>query len=105
MKELYVDILEKTLLSFIHITYPDGHCLMDPNHASNYAKTLMEEKVLLGYSTVLLRYLALPETVPNGTFEVAQRYFGWYLTVVPGTVNGTFVKFFVTRTVQCTSSG
>ena len=45
-KELYVDILEKTLLPFIHTTYPDGHRLMqdnDPKHASNYAKTWMDE--------------------------------------------------------------
>ena len=42
-----MDILEKTLLPFIHTTYSDGHRLMqdnDPKHASNYAKTWMEEE-------------------------------------------------------------
>ena len=39
-----------------------------------------------GTTTVLLRYLVVPETVPNGTLEVpnelAQQYFGRYITVL-----------------------
>ena len=37
---LYISILEKTLLPFLHSVYPSGHCLMqnnDPKHTSGYA--------------------------------------------------------------------
>ena len=46
-KELYVEILEESLLPFIRNTYPDNHYFMqdnDPKHSSRYAKAWMEEK-------------------------------------------------------------
>ena len=54
-KELYVNILEESLLPFIHNTYPEGHKFMqdnDPKHTSNYAKTWMEEKGVNWWKTL-----------------------------------------------------
>ena len=45
-KELYVEILDATLLPFISTTYPDGHKLMqdnDPKHTSGYASEWMTD--------------------------------------------------------------
>ena len=44
-KELYVEILEQTLLPFTRSIFPDGFNFMqdnDPKHVSNYAKEWME---------------------------------------------------------------
>ena len=45
-KELFVSILEGTLLPFVKDVYPDGHKLMqdnDPKHTSLYAKEWIDE--------------------------------------------------------------
>ena len=55
--------------------------------------------VLLGYPTVLLRYLAVPETVTNSTSKLPQRYFGRYLSLVPLQLTVLLLSFFFTRTV------
>ena len=44
-KEFYVDILEETLLPFIHEVHPDSHKFFqdnDPKHTSRYAASFME---------------------------------------------------------------
>ena len=41
---VYVDILKKTLLTFIRDVYPESHCFMadnDPKHNSNYARDFL----------------------------------------------------------------
>ena len=45
-KELFVEILEGTLLPFINNVYPDGHKFMqdnDPKHTSGYASQWMQD--------------------------------------------------------------
>ena len=53
-KELYVEILEQTLLPFIHTTFPDTHKLMqdnDPKHTSLCARNWMEQNAVVWWKT------------------------------------------------------
>lgn len=52
--ELFIDILDKTLLSFIDEVYPDGHKLMqdnDPKHTSVMAKQWLVDKSVNWWKT------------------------------------------------------
>ena len=52
--ELFIEILDKTLLPFIAAVYPDGHKFMqdnDPKHASNMAKDWLQEKSVNWWKT------------------------------------------------------
>ena len=45
-KELFVEILEKTLLPFVQKVYPDGHRLVqdnDPKHTSKYGVQFLQQ--------------------------------------------------------------
>ena len=53
-KELYVQILEQSLLTFVRTTYPDSHKLMqdnDPKHTSHYAQRWMQENGIVWWKT------------------------------------------------------
>ena len=53
-KELFVSILEGTLLPFVQDIYPDGHKLMmdnDPKHTSAYAKQWIEDNAVNWWKT------------------------------------------------------
>lgn len=52
--QMYVKILEDTLLPFIHEKYPEGHRFMqdnDPKHTSRLAKCFMQEKNINWWKT------------------------------------------------------
>ena len=52
--ELFIDILDKTLLSFIYEVYPDGHKLMqdnNPKHTSVMAKQWLVDKSVNWWKT------------------------------------------------------
>ena len=53
-KELYVEILNATLVPFVNDVYPEGHKLMqdnDPKHVSNDAKAWMAENNINWWKT------------------------------------------------------
>ena len=53
-KELYVDILEQTLLPFIRTVYPDSHKFFqdnNPKHTSHYAASFMERNGINWWKT------------------------------------------------------
>lgn len=53
-KELYVEILDGTLLPFINETYPSGHKFMqdnDPKHTSRYADQWMQDNSINWWKT------------------------------------------------------
>ena len=53
-KELYIDILDQTLLPFVKSVYPDGHCFMadnDPKHTSKAALTFLEDNNIYWWQT------------------------------------------------------
>ena len=53
-KDFYVEILEQTLLPFIHTTFPDAHKLVQDNdakHTSVYARTWTEENGVVWWKT------------------------------------------------------
>ena len=43
MKELFVEILDGTLLPFVRDVYPTGHQDDDPKHTSGYAEQWMKD--------------------------------------------------------------
>ena len=52
--ELFIDILDQTLLPFVNTVYPDGHKLMqdnDPKHCSNITKAWLEDKSINWWRT------------------------------------------------------
>ena len=52
--ELFIDILDKTLLPFIDSVYPEGHKFMqdnDPKHSSNMTKQWLEDKSVNWWKT------------------------------------------------------
>ena len=52
--ELFVDILDKTLLPFIERVYPEGHKFMqdnDPKHSSNMTKEWLQNKSVNWWKT------------------------------------------------------
>ena len=52
--QLYISILEQTLLPFIATVYPDGHRLMadnDPKHTSKAAREFLEENGVYWWRT------------------------------------------------------
>lgn len=52
--ELFIEILDKTLLPFIAAVYPDGHKFMqdnDPKHAANMTKDWLQEKSVNWWKT------------------------------------------------------
>ena len=54
MKELYIQILDQTLLPFIRDVYPESHRLMadnDPKHTSGAAQTFLEEMGIFWWQT------------------------------------------------------
>ena len=53
-KELYIQILDQTLLPFIRDVYPESHRLMadnDPKHTSGAAQTFLEEMGIFWWRT------------------------------------------------------
>ena len=53
-KELYIDILDQTLLPFVKSVYPDGHRFMadnDPKHTSKAALTFLEDNNIYWWRT------------------------------------------------------
>lgn len=52
--ELFIDILDKTLLPFIEGVYPEGHKFMqdiDPKHSSNMTKEWLQNKSVNWWKT------------------------------------------------------
>ena len=52
--ELFIDILDKTLLPFIDRVYPEGHKFMqdnDPKHSSNMTKQWLQNKSVNWWKT------------------------------------------------------
>ena len=52
--ELFIDILDKTLVPFIEQVYPDGHKFMqdnDPKHSSNVTKEWLQNKSVNWWKT------------------------------------------------------
>ena len=52
--ELFVEILDKTLVPFVEKVYPEGHKFMhdnDPKHSSNMAKQWLEDKSINWWKT------------------------------------------------------
>ena len=52
--ELFIDILDKTLLPFIERVYPEGHKFMqdnDPKHSSNMTKQWLQNKSVNWWKT------------------------------------------------------
>ena len=52
--ELFIDILDKTLLPFIEWVYPEGHKFMqdnDPKHSSNMTKEWLQNKSVNWWKT------------------------------------------------------
>ncbi len=88
-KELYVEILEETLVSFITDVFPSTHKFMqdnDPKHVSNYAKDWMSTNSITWWkippiSIQLRRTVLRLEPFRKNTMRTVLR-FSWYgLTV------------------------
>ena len=63
-RELFVSILEGTLLPFIEAVYPEGHKFMidnDPKYTSGYATDMVERKL----SKLVENPCRVPRSQPN----------------------------------------